>query len=144
MRRIIPFVLALVLFAPARMSAQDQLTAQKWTDVEWYRIQSWQFTAAGEDTAMTIMWDIYMPMIREVAPESRCFRHVTGEWHITCIFHMSEGPAYYEWETAPGFADFVNGIIERQGEAALDVFETFNDAVARRSHTVLIEPTGGM
>jgi hypothetical protein len=144
MRRIIPFILALVLFASVRTSAQEQLAAQKWTDVGWYRLVSWQFTRAGLDTTMTIWFDICVPAIKEISPESKCFQHITGEWHLTCVYPMREGPAYYEWETAPNFARFVNSIIARHGEAAQEIFDAFSNAVARNTTTAIIEPTDGM
>ena len=44
---------------------------------------------------------------------------------------------------SPNFADFLAGVVEREGEAAWDIFQTFNDAVVRQASTVVLEPTGG-
>ncbi len=143
MRRIIPIVIALVLVVSVRTSAQLP-TAKKWTDVEWYNVVSWQFTAAGVDTAMTLFFDTGVPLLKESMPGIRCFRHVTGEWHVTCIVPMPEGPAYLEWEMPPDFADYIARFFEQQGEAAMGIIETFNNAVARQTTTIVLEPTGGM
>ncbi len=142
MRRVIPIVLALVLVVSVRTSAQLP-TAQKWTDVEWYNVFSLQFTFADADTAMTILFDTLMPVAREVSG-NRCFRHVTGEWHVTCIGPMPEGPSYLEWEMPPDFADYIARFFEQEGEAAAGIAETFNNAVARQTFTIVLEHTGGM
>ncbi len=143
MRRIILIVLALVLVVSVRTSAQLP-TAQKWTDVEWYSLINWQFTAAAVDTAMTLFFGTGLPALKESFPGIRCFRHVTGEWHVTCIAPMPEGPSWLEWEMPPEFVDYITRIFEREGEAAMDIAETFNNAVARQTLTIVLEPTGGM
>ena len=144
MRRIIPIVFALVLVVSVRTSAQEMPAAEKWENVEWSTILSWQFVGAQADTAMTIMFDIMMPAAREAIPGLRCFRHITGEWHATCIAPMPEGPAYLEWAFAPDFRAFVIAVIEQQGEAATGIFDTFEAATARETSTIVLEPTGGM
>ncbi len=143
MRRIIPIVLALVLVVSVRTSAQLP-TAKKWTDVAWYNVISWDFTVAQEDTVMTILFDTAMPVLKESFPGIRCFRHVTCERHVTCIAPMPEGPSWLEWEMPPEFVDYITRIFEREGEAAMGIAETFNNAVARQTFTIVLEPTGGM
>ncbi len=143
MRRIIPIVLALVLVVSVRTSAQLP-TAKKWTDVEWYQVINWQFTVAEADAQMTILFDTAMPVLKESFPGIRCFRHVTGEWDVTCIFPMPEGPSYLEWELPPDFADYIAGLFERAGEEAAGMVETFINAVVRQTSTIVLEHTGGM
>ena len=144
MRRVIPIVLALVLIVSIRTSAQDLPTAQKWENVEWFNVISWQFTNTEVDTAMTILFDIYMPVLRETMPGSKCLRFVTGEWHVTCMAPLPEGPASLEWQIAPAFADFLAGVAENQGEAAMGIFEMWNAAIARESSDIAFVPSGGM
>ncbi len=144
MRRIIPIVLALVLVVSVRTSAQEPPTAKKWTDVEWYNVVSWQFTAAGVDTAMTLFFDTAMPVLKESFPGIRCFRHVTGEWHVTCFLPMPEGPAWLEWEMPPEMVDYMMGVFELLGEEAVATGERFMNALVRQTSTIVLEPTGGM
>ncbi len=144
MRRIIPIILALVLVVSVRTSAQELPTAKKWTDVEWYNVISWQFTVAEADAQMTILFDTAMPVFKESFPGIRCFRHVTGEWHVTCISPMPEGPAWLEWETPPEFVDYIMGIFELLGEEAVSMGERWANALVRQNYTIVLEPTGGM
>ncbi len=144
MRRVIPIILALVLVVSVRTSAQELPTAKKWTDVEWYEVISWQFTVAEADAQMTILFDTAMPVLKESFPGMRCFRHVIGEWHVTCISPMPEGPAWLEWETPPEFVDYITGIFELLGEKAVGMGETFMNALVRQNHTIVLEHTGGM
>ncbi len=144
MRRVIRIVLTLVFVVSVRTSAQELPTAKKWTDVEWYNVVSWQFTVAEADAQMTILFDTAMPVLKEAFPGMRCFRHVTGEWHVTCLTPMPEGPAWLEWETPPEFADYIARFFEQEGEAAAGIAETFNNAVVRQNYTIVLEHTGGM
>ncbi len=144
MRRIIPIILALVLVVSVRTSAQELPTAKKWTDVEWYIVQSWQFTVAEADAQMTILFDTAMPVFKESFPGMRCFRHVMGEWDVTCMFPIPEGPAWLEWETPPEFVDYITGIFELLGEETMEMGETFANAIVRQTSSIVLEPTGGM
>ena len=142
MRRIIPIVLALVLVVSARTSAQ--VTAQRWENVEWSTIMNWQFVGGQVDTAMTIWFDVFMPTVRVAFPGARCFRHITGETGVTCIFPMPEGPTALEWQTPPAFVDFFAGVFQEEGEAAAGLFETFGNAIERITLHIVLEPIGEM
>ncbi len=144
MRRIIPIILALVLVVSVRTSAQELPTAKKWTDVEWYIVQSWQFTVAEADAQMTILFDTAMPVLKESFPGMRCFRHVMGEWDVTCMFPIPEGPAWLEWEMPPELVDYTTGIFELLGEETMEMGERFMNALVRQTSTIVLEPTGGM
>jgi hypothetical protein len=144
MRRVIPIVLALVLVVSVRTSAQEMPTAQKWTNVEWYMVQNWQFTVAEADGQMTILFDTAMPVLKESFPGMRCFRHITGEWDVTCLFPMPEGPSWLEWEVPPEFVDYITGIFGLLGEETMGMGERFATAIVRQTHTIVLEPTGGM
>jgi hypothetical protein len=143
MRRVIPIVLALVLMASVRTSAQVP-TAQKWENVEWSTIMNWQFVGPQVDTALTIWFDVFMPAVRVGFPGARCFRHITGEAGVTCIFPMPEGPAGLEWETPQAFVDFFSTLAQREGEAVAGVFETFGNAIESYTSQIVLEHTGGM
>jgi hypothetical protein len=144
MRRVIPIVLALVLVASVHSSAQELPTAQKWTDVEWFQVSHWKFTEAGVDTAMTLLFDHIIPAAREAWPGFRCLRHITGEWHFTSIVPVPEGPAAMEWEMTPAYANFLALLMDRLGEQSAAVFDEWDNAVARTTTIVALEPTGGM
>ncbi len=99
MRRIIPIVLALVLVVSVRTSAQELPTAQKWTDVEWYTVTTMYFSDPGE--GMNLFVDHFLPIFKEVWPESTCLWFRTGERRMTCYGPMPAGPAEMEWRMDP-------------------------------------------
>ena len=144
MRRIIPIVLALVLVASIHTSAQEMPTAQKWENVEWYSVMSWQLAGAQADSATTLFFERFLPVIMDVWPETTCLRLMTGEWSITCIGLMNDGVAGLEWEMAPEAVRMWTLLLEREGEAAAGMFETFGNATARFAMHYALKHTGGM
>jgi hypothetical protein len=143
MRRIIPIILALVLVVSVRTSAQLP-TAQKWENVEWYSVVSWQLTGANADSAMTIFFDHLAPLIAEVWPETTCLRLLTGEQRITCFGPMKDGLAEMEWAVSPELERLFSLFVEREGEAAAGMGETFGNAVSRFESHIALKHTGGM
>ena len=91
---------------------------------------------------MTILFDTLMPVIRKADTRNRCFRHVTGEWHVTCFVPMPEGPSHLEWEMPPDQLDLFAAFVE-QGEATMGMLTTYLNAIARVTTTIVLEPTGG-
>lgn len=144
MRRLVPIVLAFVLVVPLRASAQEMPRAQKWENVEWYSVWSWQLAGADADSATTIFFDHALPIMMEIWPEMTCLRLITGEWSVTCFGPMTEGVAELEWQLSPEWARFMSAFSEREGEAAVGMFETFGRAVARFTSQIALKHTGGM
>jgi len=143
MRRIVFAVLALALVLSVRTSAQMP-TAQKWENVEWYGVMNWQLTGADADSAMTIVFDHMMPVMAEVYPDWTCLRLMTGEWSITCFGPMEEGLEGMAWRVSPDDVRFMSLFIEREGEAAMGMFETFTNANAGFTFNIALKHTGGM
>ena len=144
MRRLIPVILALVLVVSVRTSAQEMPTAQKWENVEWYTVFSWQLAGADAESAMTMFVDNALPVMKEVWPDMTCLRLMTGEWSIACFGPMSAGLAELEWETSPQFLRFMSLFAEREGEAATEMLETFGNAIVRSKVDIALKHTGGM
>jgi hypothetical protein len=143
MRRIVFAVLVLTLVLSARTSAQLP-TAQKWENVEWYSVVSWQLTGAEADEAMAIFFNQMMPVIAEVWPEMTCLRLMTGEQGITCFVPMKDGLAEMEWAVSPDLERFFSLLVEREGEATMELFETFFNAVSHSESQIALKHTGGM
>ena len=91
MRRLIPAVLVFFLFVSVRTSAQEMPTAQKWENVEWFWLLSFQFTGAEADSASTIFWEHFMPVMAEAWSGTTCLRIMTGDMGVTCFGPMEEG-----------------------------------------------------
>ncbi len=144
MRRLIPVALALTLAGSASMTAQEMPTAQKWTDVEWYVVMSWQFTGADADSATTIFWDHLNPVIAEAFPGTICLRVLTGEGGVTCFGPMEDGLEGMAWQVSPADINFMSVFFERQGEAAMDLFTTLGNAMTGWTYNVALKHTGRM
>ena len=143
MRRVIPIVLALFLIVSIRTSAQ-QPEPVKFPEGQWYNVVSWQFATMRVDTALSLIFDHFMPAGDAAGMAGGCHRHITGEWHATCLFVLEEGPADLEWQTSPQDAEFMAKLFELEGEAAMEMFQTMGAAVVRTTSYIAFEPSGGM
>ncbi len=143
MRRLVFAVLALALVLSVRTSAQMP-TPQKWENAEWYYVMSWQFAQADADSSMTLLFDYFGPAMKETWPDMKCFRHVMGEWHITCFGPAAEGPAGFEWQTSPDEIAFMTALVEHHGEGVMEVAEWYMRTITRFTSSFGLDPTGGM
>jgi hypothetical protein len=143
MRRVVFTVLILALVLSGRTSAQMP-TAQKWENVEWYSVFRWQLRGPDADSATTVFWDHALPIMAEVWPETTCLRLMTGEWSIICFGPMANGLETLEWELSPEWARFLSLFIERNGQAAMGMLQTFGSALARTESHIALKHTGGM
>jgi len=143
MRRIVfaGFVLALVL--SVRTTAQLP-AARKWENVEWYMVLSWQFTGADADSASTIFWDHINPVLAESWPGTVCLRVLTGEMGVTCYGPLEDGLEGMAWEVSPGDVRFMSTFFEREGEAAMGLFETFGRAATGFTFDIALKHGGRM
>ncbi|KPJ99254.1 MAG: hypothetical protein AMS20_15770 [Gemmatimonas sp. SG8_28] len=142
MRRIALAALVLILVVSVRTAAQ--MTPQKWENVEWYWLLTWQFTGAEADSASTIFWQHLMPVMEEAWPGTTCLRIMTGDMGVTCFGPMEEGPEGMAWEVSPEDVRFMSLFMEREGEAAMDMFATFGNAATGFEFNIALKHTGGL
>jgi hypothetical protein len=143
MRRVIPIVLALVLVVSVRASAQMP-TAQRWENVEWYFVMSWQFAGPDAEAATDIFWDHLMPAWSEASPETTCLRVITGQTGVACFGPMEEGLEGLAWQVSPSDVRLLTLLIEREGEAVAEMFQTLLSSVTGLTMNVALKHTGGM
>ena len=143
MRHIICAVVVLALVLSSRTSAQMP-AAQKWENVEWYVVMSWQFTGADADSATTIFWDHIMPAMGETWPETTCLRVMTGETGVICFGPMANGLEEMEWAVSPNDVRFLSLFFEREGDAGVGLFETFMNAATGFTFNLALKHKGGM
>jgi len=144
MRRLVLIIVALALVVSVRTSAQDLPTAQKWENVEWYVVMSWQFTGVEADSAATIFWDHLNPVMAEVFPGTICLRVMTGEMGVSCFGPMEGGLEEMTWEVSPSDISFISLFFEREGEAAEDMFMTLGRAMTGWTFNLALKHTGRM
>ena len=143
MRRIVFAALVLMLTVSVHTSAQVP-EPQKWENVEWYVVFSWQFQGETADSASNIWWDDLYPIMAEAWPGTMCLRVMTGEMGVLCYGPMEGGLEGMEWETSPGDIRFLSIFTEREGEEGWAKFGTFSNAATAMKFNIALKPTGGM
>jgi hypothetical protein len=143
MRRSIFAVLALAVVTSIGTSAQVP-TPKKWENVEWFWLLNFQFTGAEADSASTIFWEHFMPVMAEAWSGTTCLRVMTGDMGVTCFGPMEEGLEGMAWEVSPEDVRFMSLLMEREGEAAMDMFATFGRGTTGFTFNIALQHTGGM
>jgi hypothetical protein len=128
----------IVLFAlPTRAEAQE---AEKWEGVDWYRIVNVDFHNGKAGDARRIIEDHYMPAGEAAGTPTPVMLlwNETGEWDLTIIWHMKDGPASMEWQRSPDGVKWWQTFVEREGgeEAAEAIQEEYSGLVARSTSTI--------
>ncbi len=110
-------VIGLLGLAPA---AQDGATPTKYTNVNWYSITNVDYYPNKAKDALKIVYDHFVPAAQTAGMDGlRLFEYATGgEWDLTVIFPMKEGPAEMEWENSPEDVAWMKAIAEKLGGMA--------------------------
>lgn len=143
MRRIMFTVLALAFVLSVRTSAQMP-TPQKWENVEWYIVMSWQFAGADADSAATIFWDHVLPAMAEAWPGTTCLRVMTGKMGVACYGPMEDGLEGMAWQVSPNDVRFLSLFFEREGEGAEELFKTFGSGATGFEFNIALKHGGDM
>ena len=145
MRRI-PFTLFAALLVglfvgPNPLAAQDDAQPTKWTGVEWYTITNVDFVNGKQDEALKIIREHFLPASDAAGtPKPQMIlMNATGEWDMTIVWKMQEGPAGMEWRRSPDNVKWWKAAVARAGseEAAEQLGEEYGSYVQRSSSTIM-------
>lgn len=127
---------------PLSATAQELPKAEKHANVKWYRIVHVDFKPGKADDALKIVYAHFVPAANAAGLEpARILEHETGEWDVTYIFPLSEGPTVLEWDVTPNGEKFWAELAKKEGGAdkALAVFAEYADMVARAESQIVRE-----
>ena len=137
MRLVLAAAFVCLLAVPSTADAQE---AEKWDGVEWYRIVHVDFHNGKTGDARRIIREHYMPAGEEAGTPTPVMLlwHDTGEWDLTIVWHMHEGPSGMEWRRSPNSVKWWKTFVEREGgeEAAQAIQEEYSALVARSTSSI--------
>jgi hypothetical protein len=140
MRRLALASLSILLVGPAPLAAQDDAQPTKWTDVEWYTVTQVDFVNGKQDEALKIIREHFIPAADAAGTPGpvMVLMNVTGEWDMTVIWKMKDGPADMEWRRSPDNIKWWKAAVELAGseEAAEKLGEEYSSYVQRASSTL--------
>ena len=140
--RVKATIIGVVLFLPTLLHAQELPTATKFTDVSWYTITHVAYESGQRDAALAIIREHLGPAAEAAGLEKpQLFEHQTGEWDITLIWSMPEGPAGMEWEINPWQESWWASFAEREGgmQAGMAIWQDYIGKVSRASTSVVVD-----
>ncbi|MDP2471714.1 MAG: hypothetical protein Q8W45_10650 [Candidatus Palauibacterales bacterium] len=137
MRFVLAAVLVCLFTIPSRAGAQE---AQKWEGADWYRIVQVDYYNGKADDARRIIEEHYMPAGEAAGTPTPVMLlwNETGEWDLTIIWHMKDGPSSMEWRRSPDSVTWWQAFVEREGgeEAAEKIQEEYSSLVARSTSEI--------
>ena len=135
-------LLACLLFLPLSAEAQDAPAASKWTDVDWYRVVQIDLEAGKTNAAMKLIDEHFAPATEAAGTPGPAMLlwHQTGEWDLTVMWTMAEGPGDMEWRRSPNNISWWSAFVAREGgeEAAEALWEEWNSMVERTNSFVAL------
>ncbi len=147
MRRTVFAALALCLLLPLGVRAQEMPTARKWTNVEWYGVLTIKFRPAQREAAVAMWHDKFAPAAKAAgAWQGMVFlEHMTGgQWDVTLVVPMPEGPSEMEWEIDPNFEKFIAALAQQEGEAAVELGTRWEESIMATEFTIALLRKGEM
>ena len=137
MRFVLAAVLVCLFTVPTRAEAQE---GQKWEGVTWYRIVNVDYYNGKAGDARDIINDHYLAAAEKAgtpAPDMLLWND-TGEWDLTIVWKMKDGPSSMEWRRSPDSVTWWNAFVEQEGgdEAAQKIQDQYSSLVARSTSTI--------
>ncbi len=133
--RSIAIGLACVLVLPLSAAGQDAPAAAKWTDVDWYRVVQIDFESGKMNAAMDFIDEHFVPATEAAGTPGPAMLlwHETGEWDLTVLWVMAEGPSSMEWRRSPDNIKWWSALVAHEGgaDAAAAVWAEWNSMIER-------------
>lgn len=142
MRVFLLSAVAAFLVLPSSVAAQQQESPkpEKYENVTWYAVVDIDFRSGKRDAALDIIRDHFAPAGRESGSPGPVMQleHQSGEWDLTVIWHMKEGPSGMEWKTTAEGIAWQQKFAELSGgeDRAKEIGETFESYIARENVTI--------
>ena len=137
MRLALAAALVCLFTIPSNLDAQE---AEKWDDVDWYRIVHVDYHNGKNGDARRIIEEHFMPAGEAAGTPTPVMMlwNETGEWDLTIIWHMKDGPASMAWRRSPDNVKWWKTFVEREGgeEAAEKIQSEYSSLVARSTSAI--------
>lgn len=126
-----------LLFCFNLISAQE-MTAEKYKNVDWYSVTFYDFHDGKKDEAMKLVNEYFLPTDQDLGrKEVKEFDLLFSEWDHMTIFPMEEGLEAFEWKTSPEYVEWNKALEKRAGskERVEEIFKEWSSYVKEsKSH----------
>lgn len=143
MLRLIPSAALLVLIsATVPLGAQETPGAKKHENSSWFWMENVKFKPGKMEDAMKVISEHFAPAGDAVGMKGvRVLHHLGGQWDLTIVFPMAEGPRALEWAVSPDDAKWMGELARRQKGMgnAMALLARYSDMVARQESTLIRE-----
>lgn len=135
--------LILLISVAAPLSAQEALAAKKHENVSWFQMVNVKFKPGKLDEAVKIINEHFAPAGMAVGMTGvRALYHNGGEWDLTLLFPLAEGPRALEWAVSPEDAKWMGEMAKREKGMGnvMALLNRYSDLVAREEGILVREP----
>jgi hypothetical protein len=144
MRRVL-YSTALVLLtsaAAAPLGAQEAPTPKKYENVSWFWMTNVKFKPGKLDDGLKIINEHFAPAGNAVGMTGvRMLHHTGGEWDLTLLFPVAEGPRSLEWAMSPDDVKWMTEMAKREKGMpnVMALLSRYSDLVAREEGILVRE-----
>jgi hypothetical protein len=145
MRRVLrsTALVFLTATAVAPLAAQEALAPKKHENVNWYWMANVKFKPGKLDDGLKIINERFAPAGSAVGMTGvRMLHHTGGEWDLTLLFPIAEGPRALEWAMSPDDVKWMNELAKREKGMpnVMALLNRYSDLVAREEGILVREP----
>lgn len=138
------FLSAIALLFCFNFSSGQEVTAEKFENVEFYSITFFQWEDGMREDAMKMINEYFKPSAEDAGQQLPVMEVdlLYSEWDHMVVFPMEEGLEVFEWKTSPRDAEWMNALQKRVGskEQVEEMWKDFSSYV-KESKSILARKT---
>lgn len=134
--------LSLLISIALPLGAQEMAAPKKHENSSWLMMVNVKFKPGKIEDAMKIINERFAPAGMAIGmTDVRVLHHVGGEWDLTLMFPMPEGPRQLEWAVTPQDAKWMAEMAKREKGMAntMALLNRYADMLAREEATIVRE-----
>ena len=137
-------VAAVTLVGSAQQS--DEMSPKRYTNVRWHKIIHVDYKPQHTEAAIKMVHDHFIKAGRTAGMNNvRIFEYATGgEWDLTLLFEMENGPRDLEWEIHPEDMKWMQALARQEGSIndAKAMLNDYKSMIARYKYEIVRERIG--
>lgn len=129
-KNLLPVLALLFCF---NFSFAQEVTAERYENVEFYSITFFKWENGKREDAMKMINDYFKPTAQDAGQRLPVMELdlLYSEWDHMVVFPMEEGLEVFEWKTSPADAKWMNALEKRVGskEKVQEMWEEFGSYI---------------
>lgn len=138
--------LAIIIFYSQLSFAQDTsyaIQATKFKNVTWYGIAQVNFKQGKMQDALSIVKKYFIPASKAAGNPGpvMALENFTGQWDMTIIWRLKDGPSDLEWKVSPEGSAFRKQLVKLLGskEKANKLWQKYDSYIVNSTYNIAMQ-----